>query len=319
MRTITLEEHFVTPMLLDVSGTREPTNKYMAAVQPKLLDIGDARVADMDAAGISLQVLSLTGVEMQNLDADTATAVARDANKTAASAVNAHPNRYAAFAALALQDPGQAANEFKRCINELGFVGAMVNGTTGGLFLDDPRFAPVLAAAVELDVPIYLHPSPPPPAVTVAYYDNLPGNAKQMFSTAAWGWHVETGLHVLRMIAAGVFDRFPGLKIIIGHMGEDLPFSIARADSVLARMTPPLSRKPSDILQSNIWITTSGYFTHPPFHCAMSVMGADRILFSVDYPFSTNAVGYAFLDSLQISTADKEKIAHGNAERLLKL
>ncbi|MBV9849278.1 MAG: amidohydrolase [Armatimonadetes bacterium] len=320
MKVITLEEHYTTPMYLEATKNLGPEGQAGGEeVARKQADLGDERLADMDAAGIDMQVLSLSGILLDALDPATATAVARDANDRAAQAVQDHPDRFAAFAALGVQEPETAADELRRCVRELGFRGAIVNGTAGGLFLDHPRFLPVFQAAQDLGVPVYLHPAPPPPPVRDAYYGGLPDGYGAVLSIAGWGWHVETGLHALRLIVSGLFDRLPGLQIIIGHMGENLPFSLARAESVLSRAPKPLARPLSDYFHANFHVTTSGYFTLPPFLCALEVVGADRLLFSVDYPFSTNPQGRTFLDSLPVAPADKEKIAHGNAERLLGL
>jgi predicted TIM-barrel fold metal-dependent hydrolase len=321
MRTITLEEHFATPEVLKKSAEIQPAsrNNFVKAVEEKLLDLGKGRIADMDAAAIDLQVISLTNAGMDKFDSPTATALAHDANDKLADAVRAHPERLAGFAALALQEPEKAAAEFERSVRKLGFKGTLIHGTTKGVFLDDPRFTPIFEVAQALDVPIYLHPTLPPKAVEDAYFGGLPGQTGFFLSTAAWGWHVETGTHCLRLIVSGLFDRFPKLNIIIGHMGEDLPFSIARAEGVLARETTHLKRKVSEYFQENFYITTSGYFTVPPLLCTMQVVGADRLLFSVDYPYSPNTVGRKFLDALPVSQQDLAKISHGNAERLLKL
>jgi predicted TIM-barrel fold metal-dependent hydrolase len=273
----------------------------------------------MDAAGIDLQVLSLMGTGLDQLEPTTSTAVARDSNDHLAAAVRAHPDRFAAFAALALLEPDKAALELERCVRQLGFKGVMVNGTTGGLFLDDARFTPLFETAQALDVPIYLHPAPPPRPVQQAYYSGLPGQLGFFLATAGWGWHAEVGMHCLRLIVSGLFDRFPKLKIIIGHMGEDLPFSIVRADAVLSRGTKHLQRSVKEYFDEHFYITTSGYFSVPPFLCALQVIGADRLMFSIDYPFSPNTVGRDFLKLLPISPDDMEKITHGNVERLLKL
>lgn len=321
MRTITLEEHFATPEILKKSAEIQPAsrNNFVKAVEEKLLDLGKGRLADMDAAGIDLQVISLTNAGMDKFDAPTATALAHDANDKLAAAVQAHPKRFAAFAALALQEPEKAAGEFERCVKKLGFKGTLIHGTTKGVFLDDPRFTPIFEVAQALDVPVYLHPTLPPKSVEDAYFSGLPGQTGFYLSTAAWGWHVETGTHCLRLILSGLFDRFPRLNIIIGHMGEDLPFSIARAEAVLARDTNHLKRRVSEYFQEHFYITTSGYFTVPPLLCTLQVIGADRILFSVDYPYSPNTVGRKFLDTLPVSPGDLAKISHGNAERLLKV
>jgi len=323
MRTITLEEHCSLPAFLravDAHSQRDLTaNEYMQKVRTKLTDLGQVRLADMDAAGIDLQVLSLAGGDLDHLDAATAASFARDANDAMADAVRAHPTRFAAFAALSLQDPGAAALELERCIRQHRFVGVMVNGAVDGHFLDHPRFTPFWEAAHALEIPVYLHPAPPPTPVYQSYFTGLPEVLGFMLSTAGWGWHVETGMHVLRLIVTGLFDRFPRLQLIIGHMGEDLPYSLARANSVLSRAGHKLSRSVAEIFHQHVHITTSGYFTVPPFLCALQVVGADRILFSIDYPFSPTEVGRRFLDSLPINPADLHKIAHGNAERLLKL
>jgi uncharacterized protein len=322
MRTITLEEHFSTPEFQEAIAKvwrGDPMLDLLQASRGKLLDVGKDRIADMDAAGIDMQVLSLSGIGMDKLDPATATALARDTNDKLAVAVQAHPDRFAAFATLALQEPEKAAVELERCVRQLGFKGALVNGTTNGLFLDHPRFTPLFEAAQALDVPVYLHPGLPPEVVKEAYYGGLPRDLGFFLSIAAWGWHVETGMHSLRLITSGLFDRLPKLKIIIGHMGEALPYFIVRADAVLAQAAKHLERRISEYFHEHFYITTSGYFSLPPFLCALQVAGADRILFSVDYPFSPNALGRAFLNGLSVSPEDMAKIAHGNAERLLKL
>ncbi|HEY3780023.1 MAG TPA: amidohydrolase family protein [Fimbriimonadaceae bacterium] len=318
MRIITLEEHFVSPMYLEVTAQFGfgALNPAMADILRKQKDLGEERLKDMDEGGVSLQVLSLSGILLDRVDPATATAIVRDSNEIAAKAVREHPTRFAAFAALGMAEPEKAADELKRCVQEYGFVGAMIDGTCKGLFYDDERFLPVFKAAVELNVPIYLHPAPPPQAVQEAYYSKLPNSLGQTLSIAGWGWHVETGLHVLRLIVSGLFDKLPDLRIIIGHMGENLPFSIMRADAVLSRQAN-LSKSVAEFFKSNFYVTTSGYFTLPPFQCALEVCGVDHLLFSVDYPFSANTKGKAFLDSLPVSAEDKEKIAHGNAERVL--
>jgi len=321
MRTITLEEHFATPEFLKATAQLQSAARvdFVRPVESKLLDLGQGRIADMDAAGIDLQVLSLTWAGLDRLEGAIATGLAHDANDRLAAAVREHPKRFAGFAALALQEPEKAAAEFERCVRTLGFKGALVHGTTRGVFLDDPQFTPLFEAAQALDVPIYLHPAPPPKPVQEAYFGGLPGQLGFFLATAAWGWHAEAGMHSLRLIVSGLFDRFPRLKLIIGHMGEDLPFSIARAEAVLSRETKHLQRRVGEYFQQHFHITTSGYFTLPPFQCAMEVVGADRILFSVDYPYSPNTVGRTFLNSLPISPEELGKISGGNAERLLKL
>ena len=290
-------------------------------MQSKLLDIGAGRIAAMEEAGIGFQVLSLTSMGIERLDAATATAVVRDVNDELAAAVMVHPERLGGFAALALKDPSAAAIEFERCVTKLKFHGALVDGTTDGLFLDDPRFLPVFEAAAHLNVPIYLHPAPPPEPVRQAYYSGLPGELGHLLSIAGWGWHAETGLHTLRLIVSGLFDRLPTLQLIIGHMGEGLPYAMARSSGILTQAAPHLRQPVAEYFHSNIHITTSGYFTHPPLRCALDVVGLDRLMFSIDYPFSPNTRGRDYLDNLAgvFSEDDFAKFAYHNAARLLKL
>jgi predicted TIM-barrel fold metal-dependent hydrolase len=322
MKTIAIEEHFSMPATRD--STNPPvggsTGQYMAEVGKKLRDLGEGRLEDMDAAGIDMQVLSLSAVEgISRPDSSAAAALVRNSNDMLAEAIRRNPQRFAGFAALALQDPEGAAAELDRCVTKLGFVGAMIDGTIDGQFLDNPRFEPVLAAAERLDVPLYLHPAPPPSRVFEAYYSGLPEAVAYSLSISGWGWHAEMGLHSLRLAVAGVFDRFPKLQIIIGHMGEFIPYCLARSDLQLTRAAPQLKRRVSEYFRTNFHITTSGYFTVPPLLCALMVFGATSILFAVDYPYSPNAAGRKFLDSAPLSQADLEMISHGNAEQLLKL
>jgi predicted TIM-barrel fold metal-dependent hydrolase len=321
MRTITLEEHFLTESFLRATGAHDqPTPPWLAQLQPKLLDLGAGRISAMDEANIDLQVLSLAALGFDALDASTATPLAHDVNEELAAAVRANPSRLAAFASLALKDPEAAAKELDHTIQKLNFRGALLDGTTNGLFLDDPRFTPVFEAAVALDVPIYLHPAPPPEPVFDAYFSGLPAGVGQMLSIAGWGWHAETALHTLRLITTGLFDRYPTLQLIIGHMGEMLPMALARTSKALSHFAK-LRQPVADYFQSNIHLTTSGYFTQPPLRCALEVVGIDRILFSIDYPFSPTTAGRDYLTELEksLSPADLAKLTHRNAEALLKL
>jgi hypothetical protein len=293
-------------------------------VTRKLLDMGAGRIANMDAAKIDLQVMSLSSAGLDKLDAATAAALVQGINDELAAAVSAHPDRFAAFATVALQEPEKAVREFERCVKDLKFKGLIVMGTLNGIFLDDPRFTPIFATAQALDVPIYVHPGYPPQPVRDAYYRGLPGNIGFGLSMAGYGWHAETGLHCLRLILTGVFDRFPKLRVIVGHMGDHLPFNIARADRVFGEMAsensaPPFRRKVIEYFRENFYVTTSGYFDMQPFLCALGVSGPDHVLFSVDYPYASNLAGREFLDALPVGPEDLGKISHGNAERILKL
>jgi len=321
MRTITLEEHVTTDAFL---AATESGRARAGGVTAKLLDMGAGRIADMDASHIDLQVLSLSSGGLDAMDHARARALARDTNDALAAAVRAHPDRFAAFATLALQEPDTAAAELERCVTQLGFKGMIVMGTVNGVFLDDVRFTPVFEAAHALDVPIYLHPGLPPRPVMEAYYSGLPGGVGRDLAAAGWGFHAETGLHGLRLMASGLFDRFPALKIIVGHMGEHLPYNIARGDWVFHRSARrgnalPFTRTVLEYFREHFYVTTSGYFTIPPLLCALQVIGVDHVLFSVDYPLASTVEARKFLDSLPIGAEDLEKLAHRNAERLLKL
>jgi uncharacterized protein len=321
MRTITLEEHFVTESFLRATGAYGKAGPpQMAELQPKLLDLGAGRIAAMDEAGIGFQVMSLAAMGFDALDAADATALAQDVNDELVEAVKAHPDRLGGFATLGLKDADGAVAELERCCTKLGFLGALVDGTVEGLFLDHARFLPVFEAAEKLGVPVYLHPAPPPETVREAYFSGLPGELGMLLSIAGWGWHAEAGLHTLRLIVSGLFDKVPGLQLIVGHMGEGLPYAMARSSGILsgpARLRQPVA----EYFKSNIHLTTSGYFSLPPLKCALEVVGIERMMFSVDYPFSPNTRGRAFLDQAAgvLGAEDLERLANGNAARLMKI
>jgi uncharacterized protein len=329
MRTIALEEHCLTPELRELLGPQihpyYPVHRWPPALEARLLDLGEGRIAEMDAQGIDVQVLSQVQPGLEHSTAERATPVARAFNDRVAEAVAAHPDRFAAFAALATADPGACAEELARAVGQLGAKGALINGRTLDRFLDDQFFWPIFEAAEALDVPIYLHPMPPPKAVYDAYYAGFGDDVSFMLSSPAWGWHIETGLHALRLILAGVFDRFPALQLIIGHMGEAIPFMLARIDDVLSGRTAlDPARKLTELsiqeyFARNFHLTISGIFTDPPLRCAIETFGADKIMFAVDHPFSDGAVARRFLDQAAITDEEREQIAHTNAERLLKL
>jgi uncharacterized protein len=273
----------------------------------------------MDAQGISVQVLSFSGPGADLLPPAEGIRFARDSNDGLARHVAEHPARYAGFAHLPMTAPEAAADELERAVTELGFRGGMVNGTTEGRFLDAPECAPLLDRAARLGVPLYIHPHLPPAPVRAAYYDGLPGEAGFLLSMAGWGWHSETAVHVLRLVLSGALDARPGLRLIIGHMGEMLPVMLARADAVLGQASAHLRRGIAETILDHVHITTSGIFTLPPLLAAIMTFGVERILFSVDYPYSPNRLGAAFLAALPLSPEDRARIAHGNADRLLGL
>jgi 2,3-dihydroxybenzoate decarboxylase len=270
----------------------------------------------MDAAGVDVQVLSFGQPGPQGFAPDIAIPMARDANDRLADAVAKHPDRFAGFAALPTADPQAAARELERTVNELGFKGAMIHGHTQGVFLDDKKFWPIFGAAAQLDVPIYLHPAMPHPDAAKPYfapYEELQGSA--------WGFEIDTSCHFLRILFAGAFDAHPKLKIILGHLGEGLPFGMHRLNdhSVVAAKRRGLKRAPIDYLRDNLIVTTSGNWYEPAFVCTLLALGADNILFAIDWPYEANTAGMEFLRKLSISNVDREKIAHLNAARVLKL
>jgi predicted TIM-barrel fold metal-dependent hydrolase len=321
VRTIALEEHFWTAELASPPGTG-PLASWGPRVGDQLRDLGSLRLADMDANGIDLQVISHVAPAAQAHAGAEGLARAREANDQLAAAVRAHPDRFAGFATLPTAGPRAAADELERATGELGLIGAMVNSTLGsnGAFLDDARYEPLLDRFERLDTPLYLHPAPPSNALREVLYCGLPPAVAGRLATGAWGWHAEAGLHVLRMIATGVFDRHPGLRLIVGHCGEMLPFMLDRIDQMLrAGSADAMELAPSEYFQRNIWVTTSGLFSIAPVMCTVQVLGADRVLFSVDYPFGSNAAGRALLDALPLGPHDVAKIAGGNAERVLGL
>jgi predicted TIM-barrel fold metal-dependent hydrolase len=282
---------------------------------PNLDEIGETRLRAMDAAGIDLQVISLNKPGVQLIEAaDAATDLARASNDLLAQCIAKYPNRFAGFAAVPTAAPKLAALELDRTVKKLGFKGALINGHTRGRFLDDQFFWPIFEAAEGLDVPIYLHPGNPHPDVFDAYFKDYPA-----LGFAAWGYAVDAGTHVFRLILSGVFDRFPKLKLIIGHMGELIPFALWRANDRLTRAHPHLKRTVRDYVVNNIAITTSGVFSTPEFLCTAAVVGYDNILFAVDYPYESNVQAAQWLKGLPIDEADRQKVANANARRILKL
>jgi 2,3-dihydroxybenzoate decarboxylase len=281
----------------------------------KLSDFGEERLGAMDAAGVELAVLSLSGPGVQvERDASLAVKRAREVNDLLAKEVQRRSDRYAGFAHLAMQDPAAAAEELERCIRELGFVGAMVNGHTNGIYLDDPRHDPFWDRMQALDAPLYLHPDD-------AFKKPYVLEGCEELLKPVWEWTIETSSHFLRLIFAGVFDRFPRLKIILGHMGETLPYMLWRLDSRAALIADkrPLKFRPSDYLKRNLFVTTSGQCDDVPLIAALSALGEDHVMFSVDYPYEDSATAGRFLDKAAIEDRVRQKVARGNAARLMRL
>jgi predicted TIM-barrel fold metal-dependent hydrolase len=324
VKTITLEDHFATPMFQEKFRRGNVFEAYLAErggylghdISAELLNLGDTRLAAMDATGIDVQVVSLTMPGCEGFDPETAIAMATDANDRLAEAIRAHPSRLAGFASLPTANPATAAKELERAVTKLGFKGAMINGHVHGEFLDNQKYWVIFECAQALDVPIYLHPTIPHPDVLKAYFEGY-GD----LSMPAWGFAMDTCTHFLRLVFAGLFDAYPKLKMILGHLGEGLPFWIHRLNehTQFAAKRRGLKRAPAQYLRENLVVTTSGNFFMPAFLCTLMALGADNILFSVDWPYESNRTAADWLSHLQITDQDREKICHLNAERVLHL
>jgi len=328
MRVVAIEEHFTVPALVqridpNAMSRRGFRSRKLPVNGPNpielLPEIGERRLQSMDEAGITVQVLSNTGPGPDIVPGPDGIDIASEMNDHLAAAIAHYPERFAGFAVLPMQSPDAAITELVRAVKDLSFVGALVNGTTEGRFLDHPSYDGLLATAMELDVPIYVHPHLAPQAVRQAYFSDLPAGASRVLEGAGWGWHSETAIHVLRLVLSGTLDRHPRLKLIMGHMGEMLPMMLARADEQFALDIDHLQRPINRTILDQVWLTTSGMFSEPPFIAALLTFGIDRMMFSVDYPYSSNTKGRAFLDRISLAPADMIKFSHGNADALLKL
>jgi hypothetical protein len=324
MRTITLEEHFASPAFLAGPG-REFTERLRnsgprgARIYEQLQDVGERRLAEMDAAGIDMQVLSLNSPGVEQAEVAEQIAVAQEANDFLAEAVKKNPTRFAAFASLPVAAPDKAAAELERRVRQQGFKGALINGHTRGRYLDDKFFSPIFECAQALNVPIYLHPTVPPKPVVEASFGGFAPPVSAMLAAAAWGWHIETAVHLLRIILGGVFDRYPRLQIVIGHLGEGVPFMLPRLNRNLPPELTKLARPLAAYLRENVHYTFGGFNFPATFLNLLLEVGPERIMFSADYPYGSMAEARAFLEHIPVSGADRERIAHGNAERLLGL
>ena len=323
MRTIALEEHFATLGFLDGPGRdlREQARQVGGRAERlmrDLCDIGEGRIAQMDAAGIDVQVISLTAPGVEQLEATEAAALAHDTNDALADAIAEYPKRLSGFAALPIAMPDQAAKELEHRFSNQKFAGAVINGHQRGRYLDDKFFWPVLEAAQSLRAPIYLHPTRPPKPVIEASFGGFAPLVTEMLAGPGFGWHIETAVHVLRMALGGVFDRFPDLQIVIGHMGEGLPFFMQRVDNMPVELTK-LKHPISAYLRNNLHYTFAGFNFPPTFLDLLLEIGVSRIMFSADYPYASMAKARAFLEQIPVSAADRARIAHGNAEALFRL
>lgn len=310
---IAIEEHYFDLEITSHYGKAESR----AALRHRLEELGPRRIKDMDEAGIDIQVLSHAAPGTHLMDAATAVPLARRANDRLRETIRANPQRFAGFATLPAADPKAAADELERAVTKLDMKGAMVHGLTKGLFIDDKRFWPIFERAQALDVPIYVHPAIPHPAVVDAYYKDYLKDFPALL-TAGWGFTVETATQGIRLVLSGVFDAYPRLKIILGHLGESLPFSLWRIDQALSRKG---NRAVSfrDIFCEHFYITTSGNFSDPALLCCVMEMGVDRILFAVDWPYVENRPGTEWMERVALCAEDRQKILNGNAKRLLRM
>ena len=330
MTVVTIEEHWIAKDF--ASFFPRPGQPGHDTPIELLADVGESRIAEMDKGGIDLQVLGHCIIPT------TAPLIAfQSTNDKAAGVCRKYPTRFAAFAILPVANAADAAAELERTVTNYGFKGAMINGTTDGQFLDHPRFEPLLDKAEKLGVPLYLHPGYPIPAINDAYYKGeFSDHIGRVLASTVGGWHWEVALHALRMIVSGVFDRHPNLQIVIGHLGETIPFFWERLqyfleprakgfdlpggkDSSVVLNAKKLDLPVCEYFFRNVYVTTSGFTTNPPFELALKVFGADRMIFSVDYPFSPIEPAMRFLRNLPVNEEVRAKISYGNASKLLNL
>lgn len=315
---IALEEHFLSTAVLDAFDSQyQEQFKAIPQAKEKLKDLDGLRLSEMDKGKVSMQVISHACAPGGPSPED-----CRHGNDQLAAAVRKHPDRFAGFAVLPVAYPEECAKELERSVKELGFVGALIDNHVNGTFFDGSDYDVMWRKAEELDVAIYLHPTWPAENMQPMYSGNFTAGASRSLGASGWGWHTETGLHILRLYAAGVFDRFPKLKIIIGHFGEMLPFSLQRICNLSVRWGDQ-QRKLRQVWDENIWITTSGVWSLDPLRCILGNTRIDHILFSVDYPFEKNENGLKWMEELEesglVTKEELEMIAYKNSEKLLKL
>ncbi|HUZ75468.1 MAG TPA: amidohydrolase family protein [Stellaceae bacterium] len=317
---IAVEEGFTIPEIVELQRSRNvtgpPTPQRMEVVRA-LLDLGAGRIRAMDLDGIAKQVCVLAGAIIQDIDPVQGSELAALANDRLAEAAKARPDRITGLAAFVPRDPDRAARELERAVKTLGLKGGIVNSHSAGEYLDDRKFWPIFEAVQAMDVPIYIHPRDPSPQMFEPF--------DMLGFKVGWSWAVEVGTHIVRLIWSGVFDAFPRLRIVIGHMGEGLPFCLDRVDNryywelEMAGAKPGLKRKPSDYFRENVVVTTSGMNFAPPLLMTLAMVGIDNVLFAADYPFERVRDSVAAIDALPLADADKEKLLHRNATRVFAL
>ena len=334
MKIITLEEHYADQHIMDannaysakrppMSTEREEAFKFLMSRSypgPELLDF-EKRIEYMDRNRIDVQVLSMTSPVSDLVPAEEQVRICREANDITKKHMDEYPGRFLGFASLPMADPVAAAKELERTVKELGFSGAMLAGRYKGRFFNEPEFFPIFEKAAELDVPIYFHPALIPMEVQDAYYmsDSYSWIVGSELASAGYGWHSEVGIQIVRLILSGIFDKLPNLKIISGHWGETIPSFLDRMDTILDQEITGLKKKVSEYYKEHVYITPSGIMSTDQFEYTVKLMGADHVMYAIDYPYMKPDNVYEFLDAGFLSMEDKEKIAHGNAERILHL
>jgi predicted TIM-barrel fold metal-dependent hydrolase len=313
---IALEEHYFDSDWNNALDTDHHTARAPSPLVKRMEDLGAQRIREMDDAGIDLQVISHAPPGSQGLRPDVAVAWTSAANDRLHGAIQNNPTRFAGFASLPTADPRAAADELERAVSRLGFKGGMLHSLTEGPFLDDKRYWPIFERAAALDVPLYIHPADPNPAVVKAYYGDY-AKTHPMFIRAAWGFTFEAGTQAMRLILSGLFDANPGVKIILGHLGETIPYTLARIDEALSRDTPMKNFR--EVFASHFYVTTSGFFSDPALQCCIQEIGVDRVMFSIDWPYASNGAGVQWMKKTPLGEADRAKIFSGNAKRLLRL
>jgi predicted TIM-barrel fold metal-dependent hydrolase len=313
---IALEEHYFDPSWNANLDERHHTPRPPIPLIKRMEDLGEARIREMDEAGIDLQVLSLNSPGSQGLREDIAVEWTKGANDRLHAAVRNHPTRFAGFASLPTADPKAAADELERAVTKLGFKGGVIHSLTEGPYLDHQRYWPIFERAAALDVPIYLHPAEPHASVMDVYFKDY-AKTHPMFIRAGWGFMLETGTQAMRLVLSGLFDKHPGVKFILGHLGETIPFLMERIDESLSRDTPMKNFR--EVFSGHFYVTTSGFFSDPALQCCIDEIGIDKIMFSVDWPFASNAKGTQWMKNSKLPAADKNKILSENAKRILKL
>jgi 5-carboxyvanillate decarboxylase len=326
-RRIATEEAFATPQQLEaIRGLMGRTQSYhpdtwlgglqtKGKISERLLDLEGERLAIMDQSGIDMALLAMTSTGVQQFEPDEATRIAENGNELLAEAIRRHPTRYAGLATIPVQDPKRAVKEMERAITKLKLNGVMINSHTNGEYLDEEKYWPILEAAAGLDAAIYIHPRAPGPAMREAY-------RRYQLEHAIWGYAVEVGLHAVKLLMSGVFDRWPNLRVVIGHMGENIPYALYRMDYMHSNYSfdrPKLQLTPAEYFKRNFWITTSGVNWVPALKFCIEVLGADRIMWAVDYPYQETVEATQWLDNAPISLEDKAKIFHRNAEHVFRL